>query len=68
MKDKIRIPKFEIEDIADAYTFYVIIGELPEDIFWDADISFVREVAANANTYRTWLSNEQAKLSERSRR
>lgn len=55
-KHKIRPPKFTLEDIEDFYTFYVLILGIPEDIFWNCDVSFVMGVAENKRAYDAWLN------------
>ena len=65
-KNKIKVPKFELEDIEDYYTYYVMILGISEDIFWNMDISFVFSVAANKAAYDSWVSYENSKLNERS--
>ena len=49
-------PRFELEDVEDYYTFYVLILGIPEDIFWFADISFVMSVVENKQAYDGWRS------------
>ena len=53
---KIKIPAFKLEDVEDYYTYYVLILEIPENIFWYADYSFVVSVAANKAAYDGWLN------------
>lgn len=55
-KSKITMPEFELEDIEDYYTYYVLILKIPEDIFWYADISFLRGVVENKSAYDGWLA------------
>ena len=52
----IKPPSFELEDIDDIYTLYVLIVGVPEDVFWHADVSFVEGVVANKSAYDGWLS------------
>lgn len=47
---------------------YVVIGKVPENLFWFADISFIEGLRLNKNTYDKWLSYEENKLRERMRR
>lgn len=49
------MPDFELEDIEDYYTYYVLILKIPEDIFWYADISFLLGVVENKAAYDGWL-------------
>ena len=51
-----KIPKFVLEDIEDFYTYYVLILEIPEDIFWYADYSFLISVTENKVAYDSWLN------------
>lgn len=55
-KREIDIPKFVLEDIEDYYTYYVLILEIPEDIFWYADYSFLLGVVENKTAYDGWLN------------
>ncbi len=49
------MPDFELEDIEDYYTYYVLILKIPEDIFWYADISFLLGVVENKAAYDGWV-------------
>ena len=42
------------EDIEDYYTYYVLILEISEDLFWNADFSFLKTVALNKSAYDSW--------------
>lgn len=67
-KQKIRPPKFELQDIEDYYTYYVLILEIPEHIFWYADYSFLLGVVENKTAYEGWLNSELDRLKERKQR
>lgn len=54
--DDLKPPKFDLEDVEDYYTFYVMILGLSEDIFWHADISFVQSVIENKRAYDAWAA------------
>ena len=54
-----------MEDIEDYYVFYVLILGIPENIFWNFDISFVLNVADNKSAYENWLSSEKEKQRQR---
>ena len=51
-----RLSKFEIEDVEDAYTYYVQILGISENLFWHADYSFVLSVVDNKTAYDGWLN------------
>lgn len=53
---KIKPPKFALQDVEDYYTYYVLILEIPESIFWYADYSFVLGVVENKTAYDGWLN------------
>jgi len=53
---KIKPPKFELQDVEDYYTYYVLILEIPESIFWYADYSFLLGVVENKTAYDGWLN------------
>jgi len=45
------MPKFELEDIEDMYTYYVLILKISEEVFWNADFSFLQSVVENKLAY-----------------
>ncbi len=51
MPSKLKIPNFKIEDIEDMYTYYVMILKISEDVFWNADFSFLQSIVANKTAY-----------------
>ncbi len=51
------MPKFELEEIEDYYTYYVHILKINEDLFWNADISFIERVTKNKAAYDGWFQN-----------
>lgn len=55
------MPKFPLEDVEDYYTYYVEILGVSEDIFWYADISFIKDVAENKAAYDGWVSQVREK-------
>ena len=58
LKDKgprVSPPEFRIATVEDAYTYYVLILGMSEDLFWGADTRFLEAVAANKAAYDTWL-------------
>lgn len=65
---RIRPPKFELEDIEDFYTFYVLILGIPEDVFWNCDWSFVASVAENKRAYDNWLNYATEEAREKARK
>ena len=64
---KIKIPEFEIENVEDAYTYYVLILGIPEDIFWYSDISFLHNVVENKTAYDGWLNYTRKKQQDKER-
>lgn len=58
------MPPFPIEDVSDAYAHYVLALGIPEETFWEADIWFVREVAANKAAYDKWYADALYKQSK----
>lgn len=59
------MPHFPLEEIEDYYTYYVNILKIPEDIFWNADISFIERVVENKTAYEKWLRYAVKKAGER---
>lgn len=62
-----RLPKFELEDIEDYYTYYVLILEIPEHIFWYADYSFLLGIVEDKVAYDGWLNSYIEKEREKAR-
>ena len=52
----------------DAYTYYVLLLGIPEDIFWDADYSFLRGVVENKSAFDGWQNYVRHKDSERAQK
>ena len=52
----------------DYYTYYVLILEIPEDIFWFADYSFLRGIVENKAAYDGWLNFAIERERERNRK
>lgn len=50
-----------MECIEDYYTYYVQIMEIPEDVFWNAEIPFLDRIVANKTAYDEWLSSVMEK-------
>ena len=50
-----------MECIEDYYTYYVQIMEIPEDVFWNAEIPFLDRIVANKAAYDEWLSSVMEK-------
>ena len=58
-------PKFEVEDVEDAFTYYVLLLGVPETIFWDADISFLLGVVEDKAAYDGWDGYVQRRRAKR---
>lgn len=67
-KDAIELPPFEIEDGEDAYVYYVLILGIPEGVFMNADISFLKSIALDKSAYDRWLDGETERRREEVRR
>ena len=66
-EQKIKVPKFDLEDLEDRYTFYVAILGISEDLFWNADVSFVEAVVQNKTAYDNWVSYVHERENKRKR-
>ena len=65
----IRPPKFELEDVEDYYTYYVMILEISEEAFWYCDYSFLLGIVENKVAYDGWLNYQiEKKRKEQSRK
>jgi hypothetical protein len=60
-KTRIKLPKFELEDIEDYYTYYVHILGFDTGLFWYADISFLRSVSENNAAFDNYVNYQQEK-------
>lgn len=54
-----------MEEIEDYYTYYVEILGISENLFWNADLSFVKTVADNKSAYDGWINYVREKEMER---
>jgi hypothetical protein len=45
----------------------LIIG-ISEDVFWNADISFIKSVVEDKRAYESWITSEQNILLKNNRR
>lgn len=59
------MPRFELEDIEDYYTYYVLILGIPENTFYNNDLNFLSAVAGNKAAYDGWMNYEMKKAGER---
>ncbi|MCD8207203.1 MAG: hypothetical protein LUD72_04610 [Bacteroidales bacterium] len=50
----------------DAYSYYVFVVGISEDLFWNAEASELMTIVENKRAYENWLSYARQKLSERS--
>ena len=48
----------------DAYTYYVMLLGVPEDVFWHCDVAFVLGIVQNKASYDKWLG----RMEERERK
>lgn len=64
---KYKIPKFELEDIEDYYTYYVLILGVSEDVFWNCDYSFILSVMENKTAYDSYMNYVQYKEMEKNK-
>lgn len=53
-----------MEDVEDLYTYYVGIIGVNEDIFWNADYSFLLGVVENMTAFRGWKNYVETKERE----
>ena len=50
------MPRFELYWIEDYYTYYVCILGISEELFWDADITFIENVALNRAAFDRFIN------------
>lgn len=56
------MPRFEIEQVEDAYVLYVTSIGVPNEVFWDMPISVVKTIAENKSAYDGWMISEKEKM------
>ena len=59
---KIKLPNFELCDLEDYYSYFVLLSKIPLDTFWNEQIPFVEAVAANKNAVDGFMNYQQHKL------
>lgn len=50
------IPKFELEDVEDFYSYFVLISKISENLFWNADYAFLLSVLENKTTFDEYMN------------
>lgn len=61
MKRDFKIPDFELEDIEDYYTYYVLILGISEEVFWNCDFSFIQSVVENKTAFDNFVEYQRTK-------
>ena len=64
-KKPFRLPNFDLEDIEDYYTYYVLILKISEDVFWNSDYSFLKSIVENKVAFDNYINYMQEKTSKR---
>lgn len=59
------MPKFELEDIEDYYTYYVLILGISEDVFWNADYNFLLSVVENKMAFDGFMNYVEYKKNKK---
>ncbi len=59
IEQKIKIPKFELQDIEDYYSYYVLILNISEELFWNCDYSFILSIVANKIAFENYIDYMQ---------
>lgn len=61
----VSIPNFNLEDVEDYYTYYVLILNISENLFWNESFSFLLSVSTNKSAYESFLTYTKNKSLER---
>ena len=61
--DEVDAVSEDLEDVEDYYTFYVLILGISENLFWHADISFLKSVSENRSAYDRYITYQEEKKS-----
>lgn len=59
------MPRFELEEIEDLYTYYVQINGIGEELFWHSEYSTLLTILENKHAYEGWKSYAEEKMMER---
>ncbi len=59
------MPDVILEDVEDMYTFYVMILGVNENIFWNADYSFLISVAENKHAFDKYMNYRKSQEIEK---
>lgn len=51
------MPNFPLDEIEDYYTYYVQIMKVDEDVFWNADLPFLKRIVENKSAYDGWFNS-----------
>ena len=62
------MPKFELEDIEDYYTYYVLILGISEELFWNAEYNFLLSVVENKSAFDNYIKYIQDKEDEKTKK
>ena len=61
------LPDYELNGVTDYYTMYVSIMGCPEDVFWNADIGFVKRIVANKQAFDKWMNRQREQTNGKKR-
>lgn len=50
-----------MHDVKDSYYWYVIKGPVPDKVFWNMDICFVKGLIIDDIAYEQWLAYQMKK-------
>lgn len=59
------MPKFTLVEVEDFYTLYVQVSGVPEDIFWNADLSFINGIVRNKRAFGDYVNYARRKEMEK---
>lgn len=59
------MPKIVLEDVEDYYSYYVLILGISEELFWQADLSFLKSVSENKAAFDNYVTYQEQKRAKR---
>lgn len=62
------MPEFELEDLEDYYTYYVLILGISEDLFWNAEYNFLLSVVENKSAFDSYINYIEYKNEQNSKK
>ncbi len=64
---RVKIPKFQFEDVEDYFTYYCLILNISEETFWKVDLSFLLSISENKSRFDAYVNKMKSQVIEEKR-